>query len=132
MSIDDLLETLENCLCGKTANYHLCQPCLEKERETNWQNGLKVIQATLTNHDYYKAGCRFTSSMRWHSVKDKLPEFNVNVLVASGDDIFVAACFDHSIIDEPIDWYTNEGNGVDPTHWQPLPALPMQEVNNDK
>lgn len=60
--------------------------------------------------------------MKWISVKDRLPEMNVPVLVAGGEpdlsDIWIMVYIDGS-------WSCpQEGWGMNVTHWMPLPAPP--------
>ncbi len=70
--------------------------------------------------------------MNWISIKDKLPEFNIGVLVTNGEVVTAAARGDFFKSGE-INWMSHGGNGPEfdwdfderfVTHWMPLPEPP--------
>ena len=57
----------------------------------------------------------------WKSI-DAAPEVGVDVLVWDGEIMNVA----YYGGDSPWDWYaSDDGDGVYPTHWMPLPEPPV-------
>ena len=63
----------------------------------------------------------------WISVKERLPELNVDVLVFRKSGL----CFTAHIIERNGNWWMREvwyGQFDDVTHWLPLPAPPQPGV----
>jgi Protein of unknown function (DUF551) len=63
--------------------------------------------------------------MEWISVKDRLPNMGIDVLVYSKDRIF-HAWWDN--ISSSHDWYDIQNTWIieDVTHWMPLPKKPEE------
>lgn len=69
--------------------------------------------------------------MEWISIKDELPQKDVNVLLYDGNEVFCGnhylgknkeSCFDTQGCDGACyGWYENEI-----THWMPLPMPPIK------
>ena len=53
----------------------------------------------------------------WISVKDKIPELHVEVLVLVGNFIYIDSLYYEKNLNE----YWWQGNDRLPTHWMPLP-----------
>lgn len=68
--------------------------------------------------------------MEWYSVKKRMPENGVNVLLLFPQNMAVG-CYDEYSkcwsVASGDDFYTDVADGeVKPTHWQPLPAPPAE------
>ncbi len=76
--------------------------------------------------------------MKWINVNEKLPPFDVNVLLAEDDALFVGSLtqgedgYLWAIADYASDLYSVETSieDINPTHWMHLPELP--DVKKDK
>lgn len=117
MSIDDLLEQTE-AMGFKEGYMKGLADLYEREKEAVKRG--------------WSAGHAFASAMHWHSVKDKLPEHETFVLVCTKGYLPRVALAHiretHYLFLDPD---CMRVQFTDITHWQPLPAAPMQEVNND-
>ena len=67
--------------------------------------------------------------MNWISVKERLPEDGIPVLIHSARGYAIAYRTEHShpILGEWIGYYGLWGF-CEVTHWMPLPELPMEEA----
>ena len=63
----------------------------------------------------------------WISVDDRMPQYDMDVLVCFGDDNIPE--IDSLISGESLDYFSN--SGCDVKYWMPLPQLPEQEQSND-
>ena len=63
----------------------------------------------------------------WISVDDRMPQYDMDVLVCFGDDNIPE--IDSLIPGESLDYFSN--SGCDVKYWMPLPQLPEQEQSND-
>lgn len=72
--------------------------------------------------------------MEWISVKEMLPEYNINVLLYNCEEsIFIG--YRHKMEDDPDVWYTPDIYYIEDeklTHWMPLPSPPVEldEIDN--
>ena len=58
--------------------------------------------------------------MKWISIKEEKPAYNVEVLIYASEDMFVATLLENA----NGDWFTKEGTLLledQVSHWQPLP-----------
>lgn len=61
----------------------------------------------------------------WISVKDRLPEFNEDVLVTGANrDVYMAHLSE--LYDEPPEFYYHSGRIIGVTHWMTLPEAPHE------
>lgn len=88
----------------------------------------------------YNAGYRKQSE--WISVEERLPEPNVNCLVAAkvGNRMVVDLgsrewCFDYRTMEHSYVWSImndwDEGEGCEITHWMPLPEAPKMRKEDE-
>lgn len=62
----------------------------------------------------------------WISVKDRLPEENINVLIYRRNMMNVYTYFGHGEWEDDYGYWTRtEDDGI--THWMPLPEPPKEE-----
>ncbi len=64
--------------------------------------------------------------MTWISVKDRLPEEEVSILMCNDEDIVVGCMWKHSK-NGKIHWSCVDDYFGDATHWMPLPELPKEQ-----
>ena len=72
----------------------------------------------------YLADCLVNNGVtaqEWISVKDRLPEENTTVIVATDNGIVFQCLYAYD------GWNLWEGNEVNITHWQPMPQPPKGE-----
>jgi len=69
---------------------------------------------------------RVLPSHEWVSVKERMPEYNVNVLYTNGFDILLGWFEKPSYLIHSEGYWMTEDNGQyeDITHWMPLPEPP--------
>jgi hypothetical protein len=100
-----------------------CPKCgaLGPHEQRDWKAGSSLWETAQT---MAALGRLFISrkSNKWISVKDRLPDTGIEVLVVSGTDREVAW---RHIDDGEWSSYSALGHV---THWMPLPALPEEEV----
>ncbi len=69
----------------------------------------------------------------WISVKDKLPDLNIEVLLYLNNEIRIGARWDSFDFENDCDsysWYIPEYfDTISPSHWQPLPEPPKEKEN---
>lgn len=106
-SIDDLLSWLKN-------NHYLPQTEETIQKITDQFYKEKNIKPMLQNKG------------EWISVKERLPEFNKNVLALSKNGVIAISCVDSA--GKLDDFELEISNGDYYTHWQPLPTPPKQTV----
>jgi hypothetical protein len=63
------------------------------------------------------------TSSQWISVKERLPEYDVDVLTIEDGEMEVNAVSEYT----QWWWSSDEGFERNPTHWQPLPEPPKEE-----
>lgn len=65
--------------------------------------------------------------LKWISVKDRLPEQDVEILFSCGKEIFLGSILKPMDEDERILWLTRGDSIIyDVRFWMPLPELPIQ------
>jgi hypothetical protein len=71
--------------------------------------------------DAFLAG--YQAAQQWISVKERLPEYDVEVLT------FETGNYKVNAVSEYTQWWwdSNEGFERNPTHWMPLPKVPKGE-----
>jgi hypothetical protein len=89
--------------------WEICHQCLLKRDAFHYQRGLKDAKA-------------------WISVKDKLPEFHINILVTDNEKFqWIAQYYEHLDVNEN-DYFINQEGIIlsNITHWQLLPESPEE------
>jgi hypothetical protein len=128
--------------CWKIA----CQNCKYYELDAD------VCQNCLAAEAIYNAGYRkqnenvtdinVGSKSEWISVEERLPEPNVDCLVAAkvGNRMVVDLgsrewCFDYRTMEQSYVWSImndwDEGEGCEITHWMPLPEAPKMRKEDE-
>jgi hypothetical protein len=59
--------------------------------------------------------------IEWISVKDRLPENDINVIGCCGDDVFECSYYDDGAFDDCI------GEPIEVSYWMPLPKPPEKK-----
>lgn len=62
----------------------------------------------------------------WISVKNRIPEYNTEILIIDGEYIRIGDCWENhcAIDDEPKQYFSSSDGYMKVTHWMPLPELP--------
>ena len=82
------------------------------------------VSENTTQHRKYIADLMIANGVtvqEWISVKDRLPEDNTTVIVATDNGIVFQCLYAYD------GWDLWEGNEVNITHWQPMPQPPKGE-----
>lgn len=104
----------------------------DKEIQEAAEELFKGTEYPVPNIYCFTNGAKWALSHQWVSVKDKLPEKPMYVLVnrpTSGNtDLFYVEYFAYGVFSGELD----QNNNSQVTHWMPIPPLSLPKTNTDK
>ncbi len=117
-----LVETVND---GPRNTVHLCASCEYQYPDCPADEGV-VFGCGKGNDNICQCQKYVAKTPRWFSVKDKLPENGVAVIVTDGIDVGEGMRYQRQ--NETEVWFTPLADVDNITHWQPMPELPKEET----
>lgn len=117
-----LVETVND---GPRNTVHLCASCEYQYPDCLADEGV-VFGFGKGNDNICQCPEYVAKTPRWISVKDKLPENGVAVIVTDGIDVGEGLRYKRNDGNEV--WFTPLADVNNITHWQPMPAPPKEEA----